>query len=128
MKASLFNGTVFPFTVIQIFSDLFKFIIRQTVEEVQDDCSNTEGNAGVQGHSRFDAHEGHFALYGIGNVTRHYQDTGTYDSSQGLCDFTGEVESSIGDAFFTDTVVPFTVVDDVGNKGPGNTVRNSQAT
>ena len=116
---------MFPLAVIQVFSNLFKFIIRQTVEEVQDDGGNTKGNAGVQGHSRFNAQEGHFALYGIGNVTRHYQDTGAYDSSQGLCDFTGEVKGCIGDAFFTDTVMPFTVVDNVGDKRPGNAVRNS---
>ena len=127
MKASLFDGTVFPFTVIQIFGDLFEFIIGQAVEEIQDDSGNAKSDAGIQGHSSFDAKECHFALYSISNVAREDQDAGTYDSSQCLCDFTREVESSIGNAFFTNTIVPFTVVDDVGNEGPGNTIRDSQS-
>ena len=114
--------------MVQIIGNLLEFVVCQAIEEVEDDSSNAEGNARIQGHSCFNPHQCHFTLNGIGDVTCQYQDARTYDSGQGLGNFTGEVESRIGNPFFADAVVPFAVVDDVGNESPGNAVRNTRAT
>ena len=112
--------------MIQIIGNLLEFIVCQTIEEIENDSRNAQGNARIQGHGGFDAHQRHFTLDGIGDIARQNQDARTYNSGQGLCDFTGEVESRIGNAFFTDAVMPFAVVDDVRNESPGDAVRNSQ--